>query len=157
MSKSEIETLEAKHAETPHLRLVQKTIAEDVTRRVHGDGQYELAVKASQVLYGKATLETLQSLDEKTFKAIFDGVPQTTVSSADFTACESLLDLISTTTNGEIYASKGEARRALKGNAVSINKQKYQDEKLPVSEFSLLNDKYLLIGKGKKNHIVAVG
>jgi tyrosyl-tRNA synthetase len=67
------------------------------------------------------------------------------------------LDLISTTTNGEIYASKGEARRALKGNAVSINKQKYQDEKLPVSEFSLLNDKYLLIGKGKKNHIVAVG
>ncbi|MFB0947042.1 MAG: tyrosyl-tRNA synthetase [Spirosomataceae bacterium] len=157
LSKSEIETLEAKHAETPHLRLVQKTIAEDVTRRVHGDGQYELAVKASQVLYGKATLETLQSLDEKTFKAIFDGVPQTTVSSADFTACESLLDLISTTTNGEIYASKGEARRALKGNAVSINKQKYQDEKLPVSEFSLLNDKYLLIGKGKKNHIVAVG
>jgi tyrosyl-tRNA synthetase len=157
LSKLEIEILEAKHAETPHLRLVQKAIAEDVTRRVHGDEQYELAVKASQVLYGKATLETLQSLDEKTFKAIFDGVPQTTVSSADFAACESLLDLISTTTNGELYASKGEARRALKGNAVSINKQKYQDEKLPVSEFSLLNDKYLLIGKGKKNHIVAVG
>jgi len=157
LSKSEIEELEAKHAETPHLRLVQKVIAEDVTRRVHGDEQYELAVKASQVLYGKATLETLQSLDEKTFKAIFEGVPQTTISAADFTACESILDLISTTTNGEIYASKGEARRALKGNAVSINKQKYQDEKLPVSAFSLLNDKYLLIGKGKKNHIVELG
>jgi len=157
LSKSEIEELETKHAETPHLRLVQKVIAEDVTRRVHGDEQYELAVKASQVLYGKATLETLQSLDEKTFKAIFEGVPQTTISAADFTACESILDLISTTTNGEIYASKGEARRALKGNAVSINKQKYQDEKLPVSAFSLLNDKYLLIGKGKKNHIVELG
>jgi len=154
LSKSEIEELEAKHAETPHLRLVQKVIAEDVTRRVHGDEQYELAVKASQVLYGKSTLETLQSLDEKTFKAIFEGVPQTTLPAANFTACESLLDLISTTTNGEIYASKGEARRALKGNAVSVNKQKYQDEKLPVSEFSLLNDKYLLIGKGKKNHII---
>lgn len=156
LSKSEIEELEAKHAEAPHLRLVQKGIAEDVTRRVHGDEQYELAVKASQVLYGKATLETLQSLDEKTFKAIFDGVPQTTISAAEFAACESLLDLISTTTNNEIYTSKGEARRALKGNAVSINKQKYQDEKLPVSEFSLLNNKYLLIGKGKKNHIVEV-
>lgn len=156
LSKAEIEELEAKHAEAPHLRLVQKAIAEDVTRRVHGDEQYELAVKASKVLYGKATLETLQSLDEKTFKAIFDGVPQTTVSVADFAACESFLDLISVTTNNEIYASKGEARRALKGNAVSVNKQKFQDEKLPVSEFTLLSGKYLLIGKGKKNHIVEV-
>jgi tyrosyl-tRNA synthetase len=157
LSKSEIEELEAKHAEAPHLRLVQKAIAEEVTRRVHGDEQYELVVKASQVLYGKATLETLQSLDEKTFKTIFDGVPQTTISAADFTACESLLDLISVTTNNEIYPSKGEARRALKGNAVSVNKQKYQDEKLVLSEFSLLNGKYLLIGKGKKNHIVEIG
>ena len=157
LSKAEIEELGAKHAEAPHLRLVQKAIAEDVTRRVHGDEQYELVVKASEVLYGKATLETLQSLDEKTFKAIFDGVPQTTISAADFTACESFLDLISVTTNNEIYASKGEARRALKGNAVSVNKQKYQEEKLPVSEFALLNGKYLLIGKGKKNHIVEVG
>lgn len=156
LSKTEIEELEAKHAEAPHLRLVQKAIAEDVTRRVHGDEQYELAVKASEVLYGKATLETLQSLNEKTFKAIFDGVPQTTVSPAEFAACESFLDLISVTTNNEIYASKGEARRALKGNAVSVNKQKFQDEKLPVSEFTLLSGKYLLIGKGKKNHIVEV-
>lgn len=156
LSKSEIEALEAQHAEAPHLRLVQKAIAEDVTRRVHGDEQYELVVKASEVLYGKATLETLQSLDEKTFKAIFDGVPQTTVTAADFAACESLLDLISVTTNGEIYASKGEARRALKGNAVSVNKVKLQDEKLAVSELNLLNNKYLLIGKGKKNHIVEV-
>lgn len=156
LSKSEIEALEAQHAEAPHLRLVQKAIAEDVTRRVHGDEQYELVVKASEVLYGKATLETLQSLDEKTFKAIFDGVPQTMVTAADFAACESLLDLISVTTNGEIYASKGEARRALKGNAVSVNKVKLQDEKLAVSELNLLNNKYLLIGKGKKNHIVEV-
>ncbi len=157
LSRTEIEELEAKHAEAPHLRLVQKAIAEDVTRRVHGNEQYELAVAASEVLYGKATLETLQSLDEKTFKAIFDGVPQTTITAADFAACENLLDLISVATNNEIYPSKGEARRALKGNAVSINKQKYQDEKLPVSAFSLLNGKYLLIGKGKKNHIVEVG
>ncbi|SOE21297.1 tyrosyl-tRNA synthetase [Spirosomataceae bacterium TFI 002] len=156
LSQEEIEKLEAEHAEAPHLRLVQKAIAEDVTTRVHGAEQYALAVKASEVLYGKATLEMLQSLDEKTFKAIFDGVPQTTISKADYDACENLLDLISTATNGEIYASKGEARRALKGNAVSVNKEKKQDEKLALSELTLLNGKYLLIGKGKKNHIVEV-
>lgn len=157
LSKEEIEKLEAQHAEAPHLRLVQKAIAEDVTTRVHGKEQYELAVKASEVLYGKATLETLQSLDENTFKKIFDGVPQTTISKVDFDACPALLDLISLTTNGEIYPSKGEAKRALQGNAVSINKVKTQDEKLAVSEISLLSGKYILIGKGKKNHIVEVG
>jgi tyrosyl-tRNA synthetase len=157
LSKEEIEKLEAEHAEAPHLRLVQKAIAQDVTTRVHGAEQYELAVKASEVLYGKATLEMLQSLDEKTFKAIFDGVPQTTISKADYDACENLLDLISTATNNEIYPSKGEARRALKGNAVSVNKEKKQDEKLPLSELALLNGKFLLIGKGKKNCIVEVG
>ncbi len=157
LSQEEIEKLEAQQAEAPHLRVVQKAIAEDVTVRVHGQEQYDLAVKASQVLYGKATLEMLQELDEKTFTSIFDGVPQTNISKADFDACESLLDLISVTTNGNIYASKGEARRALKGNAVSVNKTKLQDEKLAVSELALLNDKYLLIGKGKKNHIVRVG
>lgn len=157
LSKEEIEKLEAEHVEAPHLRLVQKAIAQDVTTRVHGAEQYDLAVKASQVLYGKATLEMLKELDEKTFASIFDGVPQTNISKADFDACESLLDLISVTTNHEIYASKGEARRALKGNAVSINKTKMQDEKLAVSELAILNGKYLLIGKGKKNHIVRVG
>ncbi len=157
LSKEEIEKLEAEHAEAPHLRIVQKAIAKDVTIRVHGEEQYELAVKASEVLYGKATLEMLQSLDEKTFTSIFDGVPTTEISREDYTSCESLLDLISVTTNGEIYNSKGEARRALKGNAVSVNKTKIQDERLSVSELSLLNDKYLLIGKGKKNHIVKLG
>lgn len=157
LSKEEIEKLEAEHAEAPHLRIVQKAIAKDVTIRVHGEEQYELAVKASEVLYGKATLEMLQSLDEKTFTSIFDGVPTTEISREDYASCESLLDLISVTTNGEIYNSKGEARRALKGNAVSVNKTKLQDERLSVSELSLLNEKYLLIGKGKKNHIVKVG
>ncbi|MCP9768054.1 tyrosine--tRNA ligase [Lacihabitans sp. LS3-19] len=157
LSKEEIESLEAQHAEAPHLRIVQKAIAKDVTTRVHGAEQYELAVKASEVLYGKATLETLQSLDEATFKKIFDGVPQTTISKAEFDACPSFLDLISVTTKGEIYTSKGEAKRALQGNAVSINKEKQQDEKLSVSEISLLAGKYILIGKGKKNHIVEVG
>ena len=156
LSKEEIEKLEAEHAGAPHLRIVQKAIAKDVTTRVHGAEQYDLAVKASEVLYGKATLETLQSLDEATFKKIFDGVPQTTISKADFEVAGGILDILSTSTNNEIYASKGEARRALQGNAISINKVKITDEKMPLADITLLNGKFILVGKGKKNHIVEV-
>lgn len=155
-SKHEVEKLEAEHAQNPHLRIAQKALAQEVTTRVHGKDQYELAVKASEVLYGKATLETLQSLDENTFKKIFEGVPQTCISKAEFDNCPSVLDLLSVGTNNEIYASKGEARRALQGNAISINKQKIQDEKIPMSELSLLNGKFILVGKGKKNHIIEI-
>ncbi|MBK6975777.1 MAG: tyrosine--tRNA ligase [Cytophagaceae bacterium] len=156
LSKEEIEKLEAEHAGAPHLRIVQKAIAKDVTTRVHGAEQYDLAVKASEVLYGKATLETLQSLDEATFKKIFDGVPQTTISKADFEVAGGILDILSSSTNNEIYASKGEARRALQGNAISINKVKITDEKMPLADITLLNGKFILVGKGKKNHIVEV-
>ena len=156
LSKTEIEAIESQHAEAPHLRIAQKTLAKDVTIRVHGGEQYDLAVKASEVLFGKATLETLQSLDEKTFTNIFDGVPQTEISQEAWQSCPSVLDLISIITNNEVYASKGEARRAMQGNAISINKVKITDEKMPVSDLALLQGKYLLIGKGKKNHIVKV-
>ncbi|MBK9511835.1 MAG: tyrosine--tRNA ligase [Cytophagaceae bacterium] len=156
LSKEEIEKLEAEHAGAPHLRIVQKAIAKDVTTRVHGAEQYDLAVKASEVLYGKATLETLQSLDEATFKKIFDGVPQTTISKADFEVAGGILDILSSSTNNEIYSSKGEARRALQGNAISINKVKITDEKMPLADITLLNGKFILVGKGKKNHIVEV-
>jgi tyrosyl-tRNA synthetase len=155
-TQTEVEEIERQHAEAPHLRIAQKALAKDVTIRVHGEEQYDLAVKASEVLYGKATLELLQSLDEKTFTSIFDGVPSTTISVNDWQNCPSVLDLVSVTTANEIYASKGEARRAMQGNAISINKIKIQDEKMEVSTLSLLQDKYLLIGKGKKNHIIVV-
>jgi tyrosyl-tRNA synthetase len=155
-SKTEIEAIESQHADAPHLRIAQKALAKDVTTRVHGEEQYELAVKASEVLFGKATLETLQSLDEATFTSIFDGVPQTEIAKEDWLACSSVLDLISVVTNDEVYASKGEARRAMQGNAVSVNKVKITDEKLAVADLQLLQGKYLLIGKGKKNHIIKV-
>jgi tyrosyl-tRNA synthetase len=156
-SKEEIETIENQHAEAPHLRIAQKALSKDVTARVHGEEQYDLAVKASEVLFGKGTLETLQSLDEATFTIIFDGVPQTEISQEAWGDCASVLDLISVSTNNEVYPSKGEARRAMQGNAVSINKVKITDEKLSVSELQLLQGKYLLVGKGKKNHIVKIG
>lgn len=155
-TKAEIEEIEKQHAEAPHLRIAQKALGKDVTIRVHGEEQYELVVKASEVLFGKATLETLQSLDEATFANIFDGVPQTEISKEEWDTCTNVLDLISVSTRNEVYASKGEARRAIQGNGVSINKVKISDEKLALTELQLLQGKYLLVGKGKKNHIVKV-
>lgn len=154
LSKEQIEAIEAEHAEAPHLRAMQKTLAREVTTIVHSATDYENAVAASEVLYGKGTLETLKSLDEATFVSIFEGVPQTEISSDVYSSCPNVLDLISVTTNNEVYASKGEARRALQGNAVSINKVKVTDEKQTLDNFELLQGKYLLISKGKKNHLI---
>jgi tyrosyl-tRNA synthetase len=157
LSKEEIEKLEATHAEAPHLRIMQKALAKDVTSRVHSENDYENAIKASEVLYGKATLETLQSLDEATFTSIFEGVPQTEISENDWKTCTNVTDLLSTVTKNEIYTSKSEARRAIQGNAVSINKVRISDMNQTLVGIFLLQGKYLLISKGKKNHIVKVG
>lgn len=154
LSKTEIEAIEAEHAQAPHLRVAQKALAKAVTIMVHGEAAYGLAVKASEVLFGKATLETLQSLDEKTFNQVFAGVPQSSVSKSELSEESNLLELISVLSNGEIYPSKGEARKAIQANAVSVNKEKTQNDKLLVSAIPLLHGKYILIGKGKKNHIV---
>ncbi len=156
LSKEEIEAIEAEHAAAPHLRAMQKTLAKEVTTMVHSEQDYQNAVAASEVLYGKGTLETLKALDEATFVSIFEGVPQTEISNEVYANSPSVLDLISVTTNNEVYASKGEARRAIQGNAVSINRTKITDEKLAVSEFELLQGKYLLVSKGKKNHLIKV-
>ncbi len=156
LSEKEILDLEREHKDAPHLRILQKAIAKDITIRVHGEEQYNLAIKASEVLFGKATLDELKALDEKTFSEVFEGVPQTEISSNDFSLCSDILELLSTATNGEIYASKGEARRALQGSAISFNKEKIQDEKMLIAEIGLLNGKYILVGKGKKNHLISV-
>ena len=154
-SKEEIETLESQHAEAPHLRIMQKALAKDVTVRVHSPHDYEMAIAASEVLYGKGTLETLQSMDKTTFESIFEGVPQSIISREDLLACATVADLLSVATANEIYPSKSEARRAIQGNAVSINKTKITDaNKKP--EFNMLQNQYLLVSKGKKNHLIVV-
>ncbi len=156
LSKEEIETLEQQHAEAPHLRILQRAIAEEVTVRVHGQKGYELAVKASEVLFGKATLETLQSIEADEFAVIFDGVPQTIISAEELAMAKDITDLLSVVTRFEIYPSKGEARRAITQNAVSINKQKIADPTAPVPS-AWLQDRYLLISKGKKTHLIQKG
>jgi tyrosyl-tRNA synthetase len=112
-----------------------------------------MAVKASEILFGKSSTEDLASLDERTFLAVFEGVPQVQLSKADYESTENVLDLFGEKTQAQIFPSKGEARKMIQGGGVSINKEKLVDPNALVN-FSLLQGKYLLIQKGKKNYYI---
>ena len=148
-SQEEIESIISEHEQAPHLRTLQKTLAEDITVRVHSQEDLEMAQKASTMLFGKSTEEDLISLDENTLLAVFEGVPQATVN-RDQLDC-SVIDFVSEVTDGIVFPSKGEARRMIKGGGVSINKQKVADGEAQLS-VNLLKDKYILVQKGKKNY-----
>jgi tyrosyl-tRNA synthetase len=152
-SKEEVEKLEAEHAEDPGRRILQKTIAEDVTTRVHGANALKTAITASNILFGKSTSEDLRSLSEKDFLAVFDGVPQAVVSKNDVLNGLSIVDALASKTN--FLNSNGEARRELSGNAISVNKEKVTEE-YSISVQDLINDKYVLIGKGKKTNYILI-
>lgn len=153
LSEDEIKELEAAHAEAPHTRTLQKALAKDITIRVHSEEDYEMAVKASGILFGKSTSEDLESLDESTLLAVFEGVPQVTISQEDFDSTTSPIDLLSTVTESVIFKSKGEARKMIQGGGVSINKAKIQSiDSLPA--INLLQDKYFLVQRGKKNYFL---
>ncbi|MBN7816586.1 tyrosine--tRNA ligase [Algoriphagus pacificus] len=153
LDKETIESLEAEHAEAPHLRTLQKEIAKNVTIMVHSQEDYEMAVKASEILFGKSSTEDLASLDERTFLQVFDGVPQVQLSKEEYSSFGSILDLFGEATQGVIFASKGEARKMIQGGGVSINKEKIGDPNAVLTS-SLLQDKYLLVQKGKKNYYI---
>lgn len=153
LDRETIENLEKEHAEAPHQRALQKEIAKQVTIMVHSAEDYEMAVKASDILFGKSSTEDLASLDERTFLQVFDGVPQVKISSADYQALENTLDLFGEISQGVIFGSKGEARKMIQGGGVSVNKEKLGDPNAPVS-FALLQGKYLLVQKGKKNYFI---
>jgi tyrosyl-tRNA synthetase len=154
-SKEEIEALEAEHAEAPHLRVLQKAIAEDITTRVHGAAALQTAIAASNILFGKSTADDLRSLSEKDFFAVFEGVPQATVSISDFQNGLSIVEALAAKTG--FLSSNGEARRELKANAISVNKEKVAEDYI-LSTKDLLNNRYVLLGKGKKNnYILRVG
>jgi tyrosyl-tRNA synthetase len=150
-SKEEIEALEAQHAEAPHLRVLQKAIAEDITTRVHGAAALQTAIAASNILFGKSTAEDLRSLSEKDFFAVFEGVPQASVSISDFQSGLSIIEALAAKTG--FLSSNGEARRELKANAISVNKEKVADDYI-LSTQDLINDRYVLLGKGKKNNYI---
>ena len=151
MSKEEVEALEKEHDKAPHLRPLQKALAEELTVRVHSREDYEAAVEASQILFGKGTTETLKKLSEDMLLSVFEGVPQFEVPAGIIASGAGILDFLAEHT--QIFASKGEARRMIKDNAVSINKQKIRDD-YTVSANDLLNSKYVLVQKGKKNYFL---
>jgi tyrosyl-tRNA synthetase len=157
LDRATIEQLEAEHAAAPHLRTLQKAVAQDVTVRVHGQAAYETALKASALLFGNSTTEDLESFDEPTLLAALEGVPLVQVSASDYAQQASLTDFLSVGTGGTIFPSKGEARKMLQGGGVGINKAKVTDQ-TSLATFSLVLGKYLLVQKGKKNYfLVQVG
>jgi tyrosyl-tRNA synthetase len=151
LSREEIELLIKEHQKAPHLRLLQKTLAKDITVRVHSEKDYEAAVEASQILFGKGTTETLKQLDERMLLNVFKGVPQPEVQRTEFDAGMGLLDFLAAKTG--VFKSNGEARRMLKDKAVMINKNKI-DENYQLSNSDLLNNRYILVQKGKKNYFL---
>ena len=149
LSKETIEKLEKEHNEAPHLRILQKAIAEEVTERVHGKEALKTAITASNILFGKSTADDLKSLEERDFYAIFDGVPQASVTIEKVESGLSIVEALVGESN--FLKSNSEARRELKSNAVSINKAKVGED-YTLSKEDFINGKYVLIGKGKKKN-----
>jgi tyrosyl-tRNA synthetase len=155
LTKSEIDALIAEHATAPHLRKLQQVLAKDITVRVHSLAEYDNAIKASNILFGNSTTEDLQSLDEETLLSVFEGVPQIKISKSELEATATVTDLLSTSVNNAIFTSKGEARKMITGGGVYINKSKVDDGNAkPV--LRLLQNRYLLAQKGKKNYYLIV-
>jgi tyrosyl-tRNA synthetase len=148
LDKETIQKLISQHIEAPHMRLLQKTLAKEVTITVHSEEDYENAVKASEVLFGKSTAGDLKNLDEATLLDVFEGVPQAEISRAEI---ESGLDMIAAlSAKTDFLKSNGEARRSLKENSISVNKEKVgEDYQLTTSD--LINNKYIILNKGKRN------
>lgn len=148
LDRETITDLIEQHRETPHLRILQKKLADQITALVHSKEDLENAVKASQVLFGKSTATDLRALDEKTFLEVFDGVPQAEINRNKL---EEGLDMIAAlAAETGFLKSNGEARRALKQNSISVNKEKV-DENYQITSHDLINKKYVIINKGKKN------
>ncbi|PUZ26375.1 tyrosine--tRNA ligase [Chitinophaga parva] len=151
LDEATISDMITRHAEAPHQRLLQKELAKQVTVFVHGEGDYEFAVKASEMLFGNNTAELLNSLDEAQLLEVLEGVEQVKVARADLGK-----DIVSFAADSGIFPSKGEARKMVQNGGVSINKQKVEAIETTVTEAHLLNGKYILVQKGKRNYYLVV-
>ncbi|MEL0275166.1 MAG: tyrosine--tRNA ligase [Flavobacteriaceae bacterium] len=151
LSREEIDALIEEHKETPHLRLLQKRIAEEVTVLVHSKEDLANAQRASQILFGKSTSEDLKQLDNATFLDVFDGVPQAQMEKA--TLADGVEIISALAGEGKLLKSNGEARRALKENSISVNKTKVNDQK-KITATDLINDRYVLLQRGKKSYFI---
>ncbi len=154
LTKGEIEQLTEQQRNEPHLRILQKTLAKEVTTLVHSAADVQAAEEASQMLFGQGTAESLAALDEDTFMSVFEGVPQYQLEMSMLKAGIPLLDFLSVHT--EVFPSKGEARRMVEGGGLSINKEKIADISTMVTTHQLINNKYMLVQRGKKNYYVII-
>ena len=151
LDKATIEDLIRQHQQSPHLRLLQKTIAEQVTRMVHSEEDLQKAIQASQILFGRSTAEELKKLDRQTFLEVFEGVPQAEISLSDLNQGIDMIGLLAAKTS--FLKSNGEARRALDENSISVNKTKV-DESYHIGSSDLIDDQYILLQRGKKNYFI---
>ncbi len=152
LSKEEVAALVAEHAEAPHARALQKRLAKEITCMVHSESEFEAAVEASLILFGRGTTDSLKKLDEDTFLSVFEGVPTFSVSKSELKNPVAVMDLL--TDMATVFPSKGELRRTITGGGLSINKEKVSQIDATLGLDALLNDKYLLVQKGKKNYYI---
>ena len=152
LAQDEVGELSLKHSDAPHLRLLQRRLAEEVTVMVHSQEDYDLAVEASQILFGQGTAELLNKLDEETFLSVFEGVPQFKIPATELEAGIKVVELL--TEKAMVFPSKGELRRTIQGNGLSINKGKVSDAEMMINNDFLIGGKYILVQKGKKNYFL---
>ena len=151
LDKNAIDGLIEEHKTAPHLRVLQRKLAEEITILVHGKDELEKAIKASNILFGNSTSDDLKGLDATTFLEIFDGVPQAEISKSDIEAGINIVDVLNEKSG--FLKSNGEARRALTANSISVNKEKVTEEFM-VSTKDLINNQFVLLQSGKKNYFV---
>ncbi|MDF9831170.1 tyrosine--tRNA ligase [Parabacteroides sp. PF5-6] len=154
LSQEEILALEKEQEAAPHLRAIQKRLAREITVMVHSEEDYDAAVEASNILFGNSTSESLKKLDEDTLLAVFEGVPQFEVAYNDLKEGIKAIDLF--TEKAAVFPSKGEMRKLVQSGGVSLNKEKLTDQDMTINTSNLLNDKYLLVQKGKKNYFLLI-
>ncbi len=154
LEKAEIDSLIAEHTTASHLRILQKRLAKEVTVMVHSEEDYKAAIEASNILFGNATSEALKRLDEDTLLAVFDGVPQFKIDKSVFSTGIKAIDLL--TDAAAVFPSKGEMRKLVQSGGVSLNKERLENQDQIITESDLLNNKYLLVQKGKKNYFLLI-
>jgi tyrosyl-tRNA synthetase len=154
LTKEEIELLMNEHAQAPHLRVLQKRLAQELTVMVHSENDYNAAVEASNILFGNATSDALKKIDEETLLAVFEGVPQFKISKSLLNEGVKAIELL--TDHAAVFPSKGDMRKMVLSGGVSLNKEKLDNQDQLITSASLLNDKYLLAQKGKKNYFLLI-
>ena len=152
--KEEIEALEKQQDEAPHLRILQKTLAEEITTRVHSKEDVEQAIKSSEILFGKATKENLVQLDDKQILDIFDGVPTYNLAKDKISVGINIVDLLAQET--QIITSKGDAKKLVSANGIAINLEKIADTNALINTENLINEKYIVVKKGKKDFYLII-